>query len=186
MNLKTILSDDNRVNILRSMRSSEELDKLLPIPNGYFGWDMDQKTPYHNLTVWEHTLAALENLNTILDGAKISDEDRFLCNVAMLLHDVGKLNPKVHGFKKDKKGARTTYYNHEKYSIRAAEEMLQEHLSDAEIRVVQLLIEGSSRVNPNYRPGNESCNLTNKTLSKFVIKLLNKGVLNFNKCEKKK
>jgi tRNA nucleotidyltransferase/poly(A) polymerase len=150
------------------------LDILLPLPKGYLYWTMDQNTPYHEFNVWDHTMAAIENLQTIIKSIDLSDDDRFIMNLAILLHDVGKLNPKVHGKKKTKNGTRTTYYGaggHEKHSMVSAETMLLNlpGIRNSEIKRVQILIEGSSRVNPNYIPNNQKCNLGNKALGKFVL-----------------
>jgi len=148
------------------------LNEVIRLPEGYLWWDMDQNTPHHEFTVWEHTLTAIGNLQIILEKVDLSDDDRFVMNLAMLLHDTGKLNPKVHGKKALKDGGtKTTYYNHEQSSVEAAEYILLQlpGVRINEIKRVQKLIEGSGRVNPNYVPSDQKCNLSNKALGKFVI-----------------
>jgi tRNA nucleotidyltransferase (CCA-adding enzyme) len=52
---------------------------------GFGNWDADQKNPYHNLTIWNHTLAAMKYLSNI-EG----EHDVMLTSIAMLFHDIGK------------------------------------------------------------------------------------------------
>jgi len=146
------------------------LDAIIKLPNDYCSWKMDQNTPHHDLTVWEHTLTAIENLQEIIKNKDISKENIFALNTALLLHDTGKLDPKIQGTKKSKGKSRTTYYNHESSSVKIVEKVLSKFadIDKREILRIQKLIKGSSRVNPNYIPHNEKCNLTNKTLSKFI------------------
>ena len=147
------------------------LNEVIKLPEKYLDWEMDQNNPHHEFTVWEHTLTALGNLQVVIEKADLSDDDRFVMNLAILLHDTGKLDPRVHGKKAIKAGGtKTTYYGHEQSSAKAAEHILSQlpGVRVNEVRRVQKLIEGSGRVNPNYTPGNQLCNLSNKGLSKFV------------------
>lgn len=168
--LRKMLSGPHPDRALSLLRDLGYLGTVLPLPKGYLDWDMDQNTPYHDLDVWTHTLTAVENLQIVSRGVDLSDDDRFVMNLAILLHDTGKLNPKCHGHKNDKKGKRTTYYGHERYSVAATKEMLEglPGVRSKEIERVCKLIEGSGKVNPNYVPGDQQCNLSNKGLSKFI------------------
>lgn len=168
--LRKMLTGPQPARAISLMKDLGFFDTVFPLPEGYLYWDMDQNTPYHDLNVWEHTFTAMENLQTVTESMDISENDKFVINLATLLHDTGKLNPKVHGKKKGANGLRTTYYGHERYSIIAAKEMLEglPGIRASEIKRVQLLIEGSGKTNPNYTPGNQNCNLSNKGLSKFV------------------
>lgn len=167
-------SDDPVANI-RALKDRGILYEVFKFPEGYLDWDLDQKTPYHELTVYEHTLEALKNLTTILSGVKtmagkeITNDDKLVANLAILFHDLGKLNPKIHGYKIKDGVERRTYYGHEEYSIEAAEYILV-HLGFAprEIDRVKRLIDCARRVNPNYTPSNEKCNLSRKALGKFA------------------
>jgi tRNA nucleotidyltransferase (CCA-adding enzyme) len=72
--------------------------------------DMDQNSPYHELTVWDHTMKVVEN---ILDFYPESDpEKRSVMILTALMHDMGKLYYKIHQHKED----RTSYGGHEKAS----------------------------------------------------------------------
>ena len=51
---------------------------------GFGNWDADQKNPYHNLSIWNHTIAAMEYLSN-LEG-----HDIMITSIAMLFHDIGK------------------------------------------------------------------------------------------------
>lgn len=168
--LRKMLTGPSPERALSLIKDLGYLGSVLMLPEGYLDWDMDQNTPYHDLTVWDHTLTAIENLSTVIEKVDINNDDKFVMNLAVLLHDTGKLNPKVHGKKKAKDGFRTTYYGHEQHSISATEYILSKlpGVRINEIKRVQNLIDGSSRVNPNYIPGNQKCNLGNKALGKFV------------------
>lgn len=75
INLEEILCSDDVVLSLR-----DNLDYLICyIPELRFVVGFDQKNPYHNLDVWEHTLKALS----------VSEND-FELRLALLLHDIGK------------------------------------------------------------------------------------------------
>jgi tRNA nucleotidyltransferase/poly(A) polymerase len=172
--LRKMLTESDPTRALSLIKDLGFMDEVVKLPEGYFGWDMDQNTPHHEFTVWEHTLTAVGNLQVILESVTLSDDDKFAMNLAMLLHDTGKLNPKVHGKKAIKGGGtKTTYYNHERSSAKATEHILLQlpGVRANEIKRVQRLIEGAGRVNPNYIPSDQKCNLSNKGLSKFVMSM---------------
>lgn len=147
------------------------LDEVIKLPERYLDWEMDQDTPHHEFTVWGHTLAAMDNLQTIIESATLDDDDKFAMNFAVLLHDTGKLDPKVRGKKTVKGRTKSTYYGHERSSAKATEHALLQlpGVRTNEIKRIQKLIEGSGKVNPNYVPSNQKCNLSNKGLGKFVM-----------------
>ena len=161
---------DAPIEELRALHKRGEWDSIAPLPPGYLDWDMDQNTPWHSLTVLEHTLEALTNLRKVAKQFGESKEDSALMAIAILLHDTGKLNPKCHGHKNDHKGPRTTYIGHEKYSLKATQHIMSHAgFSQLDIDRVKNMIEGSSRVNPNYVPSSETCNLKRKALCRFVF-----------------
>ncbi|MHA2280152.1 MAG: hypothetical protein ACXAC5_04660 [Promethearchaeota archaeon] len=169
--LRKMLIEDDPQRAVSLIKDLGFLDEVIKLPKEYLGWDMEQNTPHHEFTVWEHTLTAIGNLQVILESVKLNDDDRFVMNLAMLLHDTGKLNPKVHGKKAIKGGGtKTTYYGHERSSAKATEYALLElpGVRVNEIKRVQKLIEGSGKVNPNFVPSDQKCNLSNKGLGKFV------------------
>jgi tRNA nucleotidyltransferase/poly(A) polymerase len=169
--LRKILIGSDPQRALSLIKDLGFFGEVIKLPEEYLDWDMDQNTPYHEFTVWEHTLTAVGNLQVILKKVDLTDDEKFVMNLAMLLHDTGKLNPKVHGKKAIKGGGtRATYYNHERSSVSATEYALLKlpGVRVNEIKRVQRLIEGSGRVNPNYIPNDQKCNLGNKALGKFV------------------
>ena len=91
-------------------------------------------------------------------------------NMSIFLHDTGKLNPKVHGKKTVNGATRTTYYNHEASSMAAVEHILGNlpGTKVKEIERIKRIIDGASRVNPNYTPTDQPCNLSRKALGKFL------------------
>ena len=69
----------------------------------------DQKHPHHHLDVWEHTLLALDNL----------DSDDLESNMALLLHDIGK------PFSYQDDGDYRHFNNHANVSSKIARTVLQ-------------------------------------------------------------
>lgn len=168
---RKMLSENDPHRAIRLLKDFGIFDDIIKLPPGYFGWDMDQNTPHHEFTVWGHTLTAINNHQTALKRVQMSNEDKFILNMAILLHDTGKLDPSVHGKKVLKNGkTKTTYYNHEKSSAAATEYALLRlpGIRTDEIKRIQKLIEGAGRVNPNYTPGNQCCNLSRKVLGRFI------------------
>lgn len=121
----------------------DQLEKAAQLSNGEkwlydFGkWDMEQNNPYHNLSVWDHTMSALKYLHTI-DSDK-SDTDRLVRNVALLLHDVGKCD--ICSQQTHPEKGYSTYHEHELSSAYAANIILNNMRAPNEIktRVVKLV-----------------------------------------------
>lgn len=173
-NIKEFMTKDPVASI-RSLKEQGKLYEVFKFPDGYLDWDMDQQTPHHELTVFEHTLEALKNLLKTLSGVntmagkEITNDDKFVACCAILFHDLGKLNPKVHGYKTKDGAVRRTYYGHEEHSIAAAEHILMNlDVDQKDIDRVKRLIDCARRVNPNYTPSKEKCNLSRKALGKFA------------------
>jgi len=169
--LRKIMTEANPARGIKLLKDFGLLYDVFKFPEGYLAWDMDQNTPHHKLTVFDHTMEALNNLQEImLKQPNLIKDDKLVMNYAILLHDTGKLNPQCHGKKVVNGEARTTYYGHEEHSFVASEYILRNlpGVSVREIERVKLLIDGSRRVNSNYTPSNEPCRLSRKALGKFV------------------
>jgi len=170
--LRKMMSGNDPAGSVRALSDFGLLYDVFKFPVGYCDWDMDQQTPHHELTVFNHTLEGLKNLNTILAKymPNINPDDKMVACYAILFHDLGKLNPKVHGYKVKDGVERRTYYNHEEHNIRTAEHILKAlpGVRTKEIERVKTLIDCARRVNPNYTPSNEQCGLGRKALGKFA------------------
>jgi tRNA nucleotidyltransferase (CCA-adding enzyme) len=170
--MRKIITGNDPVKAIRLLSDLGLLYAVFQFPEGYLDWAMDQKTPHHELNVFDHTLEALGNLQKVINKytPDIPSDDKLVLNYALLFHDTGKLNPKCHGMKSKSGEVRRTYYNHERYSLEATEHILK-HLAGTkikEIERVKRLIEGSSRINPNYTPTNEKCGLSRKALCRLI------------------
>lgn len=99
-------------------------------------WTMEQDNPYHNLNVWEHTLKALNYMQTISSERNV--EDQVVRNLSMLLHDIGKCD--ACSQQTHEKGY-TTYHGHERSSAVMADEILKELKAPNNVRgrVVKLV-----------------------------------------------
>ena len=52
-------------------------------------WSAEQGSSYHKLTIWDHSVESLKNMSEATQE-DVPNIDRFVRNMAMLLHDVGK------------------------------------------------------------------------------------------------
>jgi len=81
---------------LRTMYETGLLQKILLLPSEYNPLEMDQKNKHHALTVIEHTLAVVKNVNDLSKEFGFEDEQRMMMNFTSLFHDLGKLDPRSH------------------------------------------------------------------------------------------
>ena len=81
--------------------------------------DMNQNNHNHQLSLWDHSMSVVNNLlNQYPDS---DDEKRVIMILSGIMHDLGKLYPKIHG----QKGEETTYHGHEDESSKLAELILR-------------------------------------------------------------
>ena len=170
--MRKIITGNNPVKAIRLLSDFGLLYSIFKFPEGYVDWNLDQKTPHHQLNVFDHTLEALSNLQKIFTKylPDVNADDKLVVNIALLFHDLGKLNKKCWGQKVKDGKERRTYYNHEKHSLEATEYILKSlaGFSTKEIAQIKKIISGSSMVNPNYTSDNSECNLSRKGLCKFI------------------
>ena len=82
-------------------------------------FDMDQNSPHHELSVWDHSIKVVEN---ILDFYPDTDpEKRVIMILTALMHDLGKLHYAIHV----DKGNKTSYNGHEVSSAKLAKLILR-------------------------------------------------------------
>ena len=87
-------------------------------------FDMEQNNIHHDLTVWDHTVAALKYLLTEIEFTGGSEE--FLIrNLALLFHDLGKLDSR---YKQVKEDGTNSFHNHEVASTYWCEQILTKQL----------------------------------------------------------
>ena len=159
---------------VRAMKLLAELglrDEVLKLPEeGFDKWDMDQKSPHHDFTVWGHTLQALTNLQEIIKSRNLSDADKFIINLSILLHDVGKLDRTSRQTKQLGDKIIVTYHGHEAASAKAAEQMLRNlpGTKIEEIEAIKKIIIGASKVNSDRQSADQEYNRGRKALGKFV------------------
>jgi len=127
--------------------TQEELDKIPGLKE--FGpdqkmvsYDLEQKSPHHDLTIWGHTLKTLEHLvkEETTPEQREATEDFLVRNVATLLHDIGK---RYSGTRHTTEQGTMTYQNHAKSSGAIAEYILKNKLNapKAVVKRIKLLIE---------------------------------------------
>lgn len=86
---------------LRTMYEVGLLQKMLLLPSEYNPLEMDQKNKHHALTVIEHTLAVVKNVNELSKEFGLDNKQRMMMNFTALYHDIGKLDPRSHKNKED-------------------------------------------------------------------------------------
>jgi tRNA nucleotidyltransferase (CCA-adding enzyme) len=127
----------------RALRLVEQfgLRDLLFKPKGseLLPWDLDQQSSHHDLNVWQHTHKAVEFLSQKL--GEHSPADAAVRHLAMLFHDLGKLDPEKRTLHED--GEHYQYLKHELASADLAEAVLKQWCAPNEIRerVVRLVKE---------------------------------------------
>lgn len=168
--LRKMLGGANPVQALRWVKELGLRSEVLKLPEGMSEWEMDQKNPHHQLNIWDHLLETLTNLQQIIKDRNLSEADKFAINLAAFLHDVGKLDPKVHGTKEIENKIVSTYHGHEESSIAIAEYMLRNlpGVRVEEIERIKKLIDAARRVNPQRQESSEVANMSRKALGKFV------------------
>lgn len=77
------------------------LSKMLNLPPDYEPLNMDQRNRHHQLTVIDHTLEVLKNVNSLSKEFGLSNDQRMMLNIAAVFHDLGKLDPRSHKNKDD-------------------------------------------------------------------------------------
>jgi tRNA nucleotidyltransferase/poly(A) polymerase len=161
-------------------RSSKELRKMMqskdPIPASrllldsnfyklvfnvspeWYNMDMDQQSPFHNLTLKGHTLRVMEELKNIANeiGLEDNSDERGLVLLAGLLHDFGKMSPDIRAPKIDKKTGkpvtfqrgeetveRMRYIRHEVESATFLSQTLKDmNFNEEERDFVELIVRG--------------------------------------------
>lgn len=128
-------------------------------------WDIQQNNPHHNLSVWDHTIEALDHL-TRNTNKNISDEERIIRNLSMILHDIGKCDICTRQIRED---GYYTYSGHADSSAKITRTVLNRLEAPAHIiERVSLLTAEHMRLFPDK--------LSKKALRRFIKDLGNDWV----------
>lgn len=109
--------------------SEKEKNKLGIKQDDTAHWDADQNTPHHNLSIWEHTLEAMNHLSRISkesnidEGKENKEVEEIVRNLSILLHDIGKCDLCSRQTKED---GSFSYLGHAESSAKMAEYILDE------------------------------------------------------------
>lgn len=124
-------------------------------------WDADQNSKHHDLSIWEHSLMALEYLVKYTQETNI--EELLVRNITILLHDFGKC---CNNAKQIKEDGTFSYLKHECYSAILAEWALLKLKAPTNIiQRVKLLCAEHMRLHVM------DDNPTDKALRKFIKEL---------------
>lgn len=72
------------------------LGKILNLPQNFSPLEMNQQNKHHELTLVEHLIQVIKNVNKISKEYGLNDNERMMMNFAALFHDIGKLDPRTH------------------------------------------------------------------------------------------
>ena len=107
--------------------------KVFEIPENYFPINMDQQTPYHNLTLMEHVLSVMKNIDEISKQNNIPNDQRSLLLLTGMLHDIGKMNPDIRK-PHPKDPARMRYIGHDLDSAKFVKNILTKMGFDQDVK----------------------------------------------------
>lgn len=131
--------------------TEENLDKLFPVLSAVFPplkvqWGFDQKNPYHEFFLWDHTAKTVVNVKKAFDQYPelAKNKNMGLIRIAALLHDIGK----PYSAREDDvwKGI-YHYYNHAEISSDMAKSMLKDDLrfSNRDVDYISSLVRHHGR-----------------------------------------
>ena len=177
--LSKILKGPNPVLALRLLKDTgilgsimEEATKGTEFEGQLAPFDMDQNSPHHELSVWDHTIKVVEN---ILDFYPESGpEKRSIMILTALMHDMGKLYYKIH----EDKGDKTSYSGHEDASGKLAK-LILEYLkfNNHKVEQVSKLAHYHMRIHQMDRDKNlTDDNKRFRWMRKFIRKMLEDNV----------
>ena len=134
-----MLTSDDPVGAIRDLHASGLLENI--IPELEEGWDFNQNSKYHSMTLSEHLLSVL----SIVSETRVNYRELEL-RLAALLHDISKYrNHKVES------DGHFSYHLHELYSADMAEIILSRlHYSNDTISYVKDLIQNHMRIKSLY------------------------------------
>lgn len=86
---------------VRIMYETGLLGKILNLPASHEPLDMDQRNRWHQLSIIDHSIEVLGNVNRLSKEYGLPDDERMMMNISALVHDLGKLDPRSHKNKPD-------------------------------------------------------------------------------------
>ncbi len=141
-----MLSGANPVDSLRLLFESGLYKQVFDVPSmkniNEEGIMMDQRSPYHEKSLSDHTLDVVKYLNEKMSNEGESDLMRGLMNFAAMFHDFGKMSNKVaRPHKNPRFEGHTTYVGHENESETMAEEIMNSiGLKDYQKKIVKAVV----------------------------------------------
>lgn len=99
--LRKIMSGEQPEKAIRVFYDTGLLSKMLNLPTEFHPLNMDQMNRHHKLTVIDHTIQVLKNVNALCKEYGLNEDERMRMNLASLFHDLGKLDPRSHTPKND-------------------------------------------------------------------------------------
>jgi len=121
--LLKMLKGDRAVDASKILFETGLYRKVFKIPEDYLDIDMDQKTPYHNLTLLNHTLKVMNGLDNISKREDIPNDERAYLLLSGMMHDFGKMSREIQQ-PHPKDPSRMRYIGHDRASADFAKDIL--------------------------------------------------------------
>ncbi len=169
---RDIMRSEHPEAAIRTMLDNGMLQQMLNLPPEYHPLNMDQMNKHHQLTLIEHTLQVIKNVNDLARKYGLDDDQRMMMNMASLFHDLGKLDERSHttsgggrGYSGggDKDPDRKP---HEMYSADRWMDFAQSLGLEEESDFVRKLVVHHMRPHDHFEEG--SMNASEGTLSRYV------------------
>ena len=110
--IRKMMEGPNVINAAKILFDTNLYKLVFGTPSDWHDIDINQKSPYHNLTVKGHTLAVMNNLLQIAKENDLPKEETGLLLLSAMFHDFGKLSPNI---RKPKINKETNLPNEEHY-----------------------------------------------------------------------
>lgn len=157
---------------LRIMLETGVLQKLLNLPPAFHPLHMDQMNHHHELTLIEHTLQVLKNVNNLSQEFGFDTNQRVKMNIAALMHDIGKLDPRSHKMKED--GVTRQYMGDPDNPDAMAHEQSSAEYWDSLSRALKMSDEDRTEIGDivagHMNPHAHEMNATDRQLRKYIRK----------------
>lgn len=98
---RKIMSGQQPDKAVRILYETGLLDRMLNLPPEFHPLNMNQMNKHHKLSVIDHSIQVLRNVNDLCREYELDEDDRMKMNIASLFHDLGKLDPRSHNGKVD-------------------------------------------------------------------------------------
>lgn len=99
--LRKVMKGEQPAEALEVLYKTGLMTEIMNLPDPFHDLNMDQRNRHHQLTVIEHSIEVLRNMNKLSKEFGFDDSMRMMMNFSAWFHDIGKLDPRSHKNKDD-------------------------------------------------------------------------------------